>query len=702
MAQDKYGVILDAGSSGTRLYIYKWENPAFTRKHGSSDSLLRVPEIKTKKKWTKKVKPGISSFHDKPKDVGSEYLAPLFRHALKEIPKEDVPHTPLFLLATAGMRLLPETERKQLLDQICTYARNTTAFLLPDCDLHIQVIPGETEGLYGWIAANYLLGSFDDPTFQGDVKHDAHHTYGFLDMGGASAQIAFAPNSTEAKRHADDLKLLRLRRLDGVDMEYRVFVTTWLGFGVNEARKRYVERLGEESSGGSTKELLDPCLPRGLRETLAGEEIMDVSKFKDMVQVVGTGNFTACEEKTYPLLDKDKPCENVPCLLNGIHVPAIDFDTNRFVGVSEYWHTTHAIFEDQYTEKGYDFATYRKRVKEFCEQDWASFGKSVSKWKWGKKVDQEMVKRICFKASWIINVLHEGIGIPRRRIEASTISSHNKTTAVIDAAKKKGFVEPFEPVDVIDDVEVSWTLGRMVLYASSQVTPSAHMYKDALPVGFGDNVFAADGIPKGFQFGGSGAPLSVAKPIHHYGSNYSIDGNFIDTHWHESIWAEGDSAPRRIPGMFLFLIIFGLATFLLLGRERRRRVLGSCLRSAKNRKRKIFGNGSGAVMYERVMEEARSPSFELGSISDDEVESPRSKSYASPTQDPYLANLSGRAGWGGPPESRERLGSITVGWNGGGGPMESRERLGSTTKSRDVSPSRSTARSRSPMPLRTG
>ena len=62
-------------------------------------------------------------------------------------------------------------------------------------------------------------------------------------MGGASAQIAFVSNSIEAKRYANDLKLLRMHSLDGKAAEYKVFTAAWLGFGVNQARERYVAAL---------------------------------------------------------------------------------------------------------------------------------------------------------------------------------------------------------------------------------------------------------------------------------------------------------------------------------------------------------------------------------------------------------------------------------------------------------------------------
>src|SRR5271155_3152190 len=256
----QYGVVLDAGSSGTRIHIYRWLPNSQAVQEADDVQLHALPEIDTHDNWTKKVHPGVSTFGETPALVGPDHLEPLIQHALNRIPKEAVPNTPIFLLATAGVRLLPDRQRVALLDQICSYLQSSTNFLLSDCKAQVQVIPGATEGLYGWIAANYLLGGFDNPEKHAHGK--GHHTYGFLDMGGASAQIAFAPNATEAAKHANDLRLLRMRKLNGESSEYKVFVETWLGFGVNKARERYVDAL-EESNGlaSGIKELPDPCLP---------------------------------------------------------------------------------------------------------------------------------------------------------------------------------------------------------------------------------------------------------------------------------------------------------------------------------------------------------------------------------------------------------------------------------------------------------
>ncbi len=561
---------------------------------------------------------GVSSFGTKPSLVGPEHLQPLLQHALDVVPKSAVEETPIFLLATAGMRLLPELQRKELLAQICSYARTQTAFLLGDCDLHIQVIPGETEGLYGWIAANFLLGGFDSPEDHDHGK--GHHTYGFLDMGGASAQIAFAPNATEAERHAEDLKLLRLRTIDGESVEYKVFVTTWLGFGVHEARRRYVEALILASGTHAIKELPDPCLPRGLMVTKKGNPIASGTKEAQGEEsyIIGTGRFDECLRQTYPLLDKDAPCEKQPCLLNGAHVPAIDFDVNHFVGVSEYWHTTHEIFEMAHRDKSYDINTYQKRVEEFCSQDWHIILKGISESKWGSKVDESTAVEVCFKAAWMINVLHEGIGIPRVGLEDTKGSGHNGTKEVLQHAKDKGFLDPFQAIDKIDGTEVSWTMGKMVFYAASQVTPP----DGALPVGFGSN---EPGIPSDFQFAGTKYP-PLSSGVKDEGSTDELD-------WHDTLFDSG--SPRRIPGFLLFLLIVCIAMFLLCGQDRKtrmyRRFAAAFSRGPRIFKKrrhfggKLFGGGSH-VNYERVMgDRVGGDDVELGEMDSDNDQSDSSE-----------------------------------------------------------------------------
>ena len=559
---------------------------------------------------------GISTFSDKAALVGPEHLAPLLSHALKHIPKHEVENTPIFLLATAGMRLLPETQQKNILQNICTYTRANTNFILPDCDLHIQVIPGETEGLYGWIAANYLLGGFDQPGLHDHGK--GHHTYGFLDMGGASAQIAFAPNHTETEKHAEDLKFLRMRTIDGAPSEYKVFTTTWLGFGANQARTRYVKEL-EEASPGVT-ELPDPCLPAGLKLRKNGEVIEPGSAEDEGLEasLIGTGKWEECLRKTYPLLEKDVPCPDEPCLINGAHVPTIDFDVNHFVGVSEYWHTTHDIFEMDKLDKAYDLHTYQDRVLEFCSKGWGTIEKGILKHSWGKRVDESTAAAACFKASWLINMLHDGIGVPRLGLEDVQHSGVNGTKEVLDKAKEKGFLDPFQPVNKINGTEVSWTLGKMVLYAASQIPPNTSSSSDSqtldtsTAVGFGNNT--RSGVAANFQFSG-GSPFTLPNDLtdNYDGPGGDDDGDWVDTLLHSN-------TSRRIPGFIFFMLLLCLIVFLLCGRDRRtsvyRKIIPKRLRRSGSRRfqrsgtiskrrrglaSKLFQR-SGSPSYERVLE----------------------------------------------------------------------------------------------------
>jgi Golgi apyrase len=623
---------------------------------------------------------GVSTFGEKPETIGEDHLQPLIDHALKHVPKSEVENTPFFLLATAGMRLLPDHQRTAVLDSICKYVQSNTQFQVPDCDLHVQVIPGATEGLYGWVAANYLLGGFDFPKDHDHGK--GHHTYGFLDMGGASAQIAFAPNATEAEKHAEDLKLLRLRTIDGAPQEHKIFVTTWLGFGANEARRRFVDAL-KESVGGNAKELPDPCLPVGLKATLAGTPILPGSpeELGHEPHLLGTGKFDECIRQTYPLLEKDKPCDDDPCLLGGTHVPAIDFDVNHFVGVSEYWHTTHSIFEMDHDNKAYDFKTYQNRISAFCSQPWKDIVAGVEKKKWGKKVDEKTAEEVCFKASWLINMLHEGIGVPRVGLEmAKGSSSRNDTTKqLIEGAKSKGFLDPFQAVDKVEGTEVSWTLGKMVLYAASQIPPS----NDELPVGFGSNEPGL-ALPKDFQRPG-GSDFKLPNDLTDVGTPDATDSAAVDgaeeADWHDALFRD---SPRRIPGFLLFMLILLVLVFLLCGRDRRAALISKARRTLGLGKRSP-GAGSSLGKYDRVLhhDPEAAGEFELGASpydddgSDSEGSEGATSSRAAISKVPGWATPTMEAAGGGSGGSPGKMGLGVKAWAPQGlmSRTDSRERL---------------------------
>ncbi|SCV05986.1 LANO_0H19570g1_1 [Lachancea nothofagi CBS 11611] len=459
---DRYGVVIDAGSSGSRVYVYKWQDPQFSAQQSNSEIKKSVPEIHLNKEWTFKTSPGLSSFAKKPEKAFRKHIEPLLEFAEDVIPQENLRFTPVFIQATAGMRLLPEKKRNAILDHLCHDIKQSTDFLVGDCRSQIQVIDGETEGLYGWIGLNYLLGNFNNF----NVSDARHSSSGFMDMGGASAQIAFVPSSQEEiVKHDDDISTVTLRSINGDTQNWRVFVSTWLGFGANQARKRYLVQmlnsLTENSNDRAdddynTRVLNDPCMLKG---SYSKFEFNDVD-----FQVSGSGNYEHCSKSIFPLLMKDLPCREEPCLFNGIHAPAIDFYNDKFVGTSEFWYTANDVFK---VGGEYNFHEFSRKVKEFCETDWAEVEKLRDSGKYDG-ISVELLSDSCFKANWILSVLHEGFDMPRVGIELpdSAEDQKDKTEDVVAA------VAAFRSTDSVNGHDLSWTLGKIVLYVSASVASS--------------------------------------------------------------------------------------------------------------------------------------------------------------------------------------------------------------------------------------
>jgi hypothetical protein len=135
-----YGIVLDAGSSGTRMFIYSWLPASPTSPQ--LISMEKADELGGSGK-KKQVEPGISS--QTPEGVG-DYLDPLLKFAYSTIPIEKQSTTPLFLFATAGMRLVAKGARRDLLQSACHHTQTNTIFYVGKCENHFRVISGEMEG----------------------------------------------------------------------------------------------------------------------------------------------------------------------------------------------------------------------------------------------------------------------------------------------------------------------------------------------------------------------------------------------------------------------------------------------------------------------------------------------------------------------------------------------------------------------------
>jgi len=389
------------------------------------------------------------------------------------------------------MRLIPQDQQEAVLNRACSYIKSNYAFRIHDCSENVRIISGEEEGLFGWIAVNYLMDGFDAHEAGTGHHHDdkSSSTFGFLDMGGASTQIAFEPSPEEQVKHFDNLVEVNLRHLDGRTIAHPVFVTTWLGYGTNKARERYVAKeielykstmadlaraaaanhITSSQAEKETQIVKDPCLPKQL--------VLSEAKH-DGFMLQGTGEFEECVSRTSPLLNKNAPCLDEPCLFNGVHVPSIDFSVNHFIGISEYWYSTHDVWDA--AGGVYDFVDFERNAVAYCNQEWDSIlGDFSAGTRWNERVDLSRLQMQCFKAAWIINILHEGIGIPRIVDIHGLGDGKNVTEDIIVKAAEKGLADDsvkinrtpahFQSVEQVGDVAISWTLGKMVLEVSQSI-----------------------------------------------------------------------------------------------------------------------------------------------------------------------------------------------------------------------------------------
>lgn len=84
--------VIDAGSTGSRLHIYSYDTD-------DTNTPIHIEEI-----WNKKIKPGFASIQPNSVTIDA-YLTMLLADA-------PIHNIPVYFYATAGMRLLPQSQQK--------------------------------------------------------------------------------------------------------------------------------------------------------------------------------------------------------------------------------------------------------------------------------------------------------------------------------------------------------------------------------------------------------------------------------------------------------------------------------------------------------------------------------------------------------------------------------------------------------------
>ncbi|NXC34678.1 ENTP1 diphosphohydrolase, partial [Campylorhamphus procurvoides] len=388
----KYGIVLDAGSSHTNLYVYEW--PA--EKENDTGVVKQVEVCKVEG-------PGISGYSHATEKAGPS-LAQCLQQAKEVIPSMQHKETPVYLGATAGMRLL-RLENESAADKVLSSVENTLR-LAPFSFQGARIITGQEEGAYGWITINYLLGNFKQVSGWKKLLHSLKsisETSGALDLGGASTQITFVSKELSSESPENQLYF----RLYGKD--YRVYTHSFLCYGKDQALQQKLARdlqaIGFYFQTMESSILLDPCFHQGYRRTINITDFFKNPCTSDkkkqlpfsQLDIEGEGNFQKCQESIQKLFNKTN-CPYSSCSFNGIYLPPLQGDFGAFSAF--YFVMNFLNLTSESSPLPLNEVT--RTIESFCARPWQEVKTLYH------HIKEKYLSEYCFSGAYILSLLENG------------------------------------------------------------------------------------------------------------------------------------------------------------------------------------------------------------------------------------------------------------------------------------------------------
>ena len=208
-------IVFDAGSSGTRLYVYEKQGTNWLEHAGPKVTALADPirEIRGKKNTdieavTTEVVAALDNMtQDGPIDKKGKPAWIGFNWS------KQCQVVASMVYATAGMRLAEQEDREKSIALWTTLKQKLQAKVGDAVAVTTRTLTGYEEGLYAWLAVR---------------TQKQHNTFGIAEMGGASSQVTFPCSQCDV---ADDA--LKLVLVNGSPLP--IYSYSFLGLGQDEA-----------------------------------------------------------------------------------------------------------------------------------------------------------------------------------------------------------------------------------------------------------------------------------------------------------------------------------------------------------------------------------------------------------------------------------------------------------------------------------
>ncbi|KAI5628388.1 ectonucleoside triphosphate diphosphohydrolase 8 [Silurus asotus] len=377
----QYGMVFDAGSSHTALFLYQW--PGNKENDTGIVSQTLTCDVKGD---------GISSYVANPSGAGQS-LRECLDIARATVPASQHSKTPVYLGATAGMRLLSlqnETQSDEILKEV-----TKTLQSYPFDFRGARIITGMEEGAYGWITINYLLEGFIKYAFDGKWIHPKAGTIlGALDLGGASTQISFIPKDpVNDPQSAFALQLYSYR--------YKLYSHSYLCYGKDQALRKLQAYLQNTSRPSST--VNNPCYHKGYNLTLKLGDIYDSpcvvkpTPYDPLAQItfLGTGDSALCMSLIEKVVDVTN-CSFYPdCGFNGVYQPPVN---GEFFAFSAYFYT----FDFLGLAPRASLPEVNSTIDSYCNMTWDALVVEHP------NVKVKYLRDYCFSAHYIMVILIKG------------------------------------------------------------------------------------------------------------------------------------------------------------------------------------------------------------------------------------------------------------------------------------------------------